>query len=82
MGSSSPMGMCENVLQVLKVCMGNGIGKGNAEERKLPEFRDEKRLCVANAWFYKAKKSKVMYSAGGYETKIDFMLLRKNAESM
>ena len=30
------------------VCGGNGIGKRNAEERRLLEFYDEKELCMAN----------------------------------
>ena len=30
---------------------GNGIGKRNAEGRRLLEFCDEKQLCVANTWF-------------------------------
>ena len=29
----------------------NGIGKRNAERRRLLEFCDEKELCVANTWF-------------------------------
>ena len=47
----------------------NGIGK-----RKL-EFCDERELCVANAWFYKAVKRKITYSDGGCETEIDFGLV-------
>ena len=53
----------------------NGIGKRNAKGRRLLEFCDERELCVANTWFYKADKRKITYSAGGYETEIDFMLV-------
>ena len=55
----------------------NDIGKGNAEERRLLEFCDEKELCVANTWFYKTDKRKITYSAGGCQTKIDFVLVGK-----
>ena len=44
---------------------GNGIGKRNAKGRKLLEFCDERELCVANAWFYKADKREITYSARG-----------------
>ena len=30
---------------------GNGVGKRNAEGRRLLEFCDERELCVANTWF-------------------------------
>ena len=52
----------------------NGIGKRNAEERRLLEFCDERELCVINTWFCKAGKRKITYSAGGCETEIDFVL--------
>ena len=32
-----------------------GIEKRNTEGRRLLEFCDEKKLCVANTWFYKRK---------------------------
>ena len=69
------MDIWENVLRVLKVYTGNGIGKRNAEGRTLLEFCDERELCVANTWFYKADKRKITYSAGGCEKEIDFVLL-------
>ena len=37
---------------------GNGIGKRNAEGRKLLELCDEKELCIAITCFYKADKNK------------------------
>ena len=52
----------------------NGIGKRNAE-RRLLEFCDEKNLCMANTWFYKADKGKITYSANGCETEINFVLV-------
>ena len=64
-----------NVLRVLKVYPGNGIGKRNAEGRRLLELCDERELCVANTWFKKTDERKVTYSAGGCETEIDFVLV-------
>ena len=60
---------------------GASYWKKNAEGRRLLEFCDEKELCVANAWFYKADKRKITYSAGGCETEI-VCLWEKNTESM
>ena len=55
----------------------NGIGERNAQERRLLEFCDEKELCVANTWFYKADKRKITDSAGECETEINFVLVGK-----
>ena len=54
---------------------GNGVGKRNAEGRRLLEFCDERELCVANTWFKKTDKKKITYSAGGCGTEIDFVLV-------
>ena len=54
---------------------GYGIGKRNAEGRRLLEFCVEKELCVANTWFKKKEKRKVTYSAGSCQTEIDFVLV-------
>ena len=35
------------------------------EGKMFLEFCDEKELCIANTWFRKEEKRKVMYSAGG-----------------
>ena len=43
----------------------------------LLEFCDEKELCVANTRLRKGGKRKVTYSAGGNESEIDFVLVRK-----
>ena len=51
---------------------GNGIGKRNAVGRRLLELCDEKELCMANTWLYKADKRKITDIAGGCETEIDF----------
>ena len=32
---------------------------------------------MANTWFYKADKRKIIYSAGGCKTEIDFVLVRE-----
>ena len=60
-----------------RVHWGNGIGKRNAEGKRLLEFCDEKELCVANTWFKKTDKRKFTYSAGGCETEIDFVLVKE-----
>ena len=55
---------------------GNGVGKRNAEGRRLLEFCDGRELCVANTWFKKREKRKITYSAGGgCGTEIDFVLV-------
>ena len=55
---------------------GNGVGKRNAEGRRLLEFCDERQLCVANTWFKKTDKRKITYSAGGgCGTEIDFVIV-------
>ena len=55
------MDMWGKVLRILKVHMGgNGIGKRNAEERRLLEFCDEKELKVANTWFYKRREKSLI----------------------
>ena len=43
----------------------------------LLKFCDEKELCVANTWFRKGENRKVMYSGGGNESEIDFVLVSK-----
>ena len=61
---------------------GNGVGKRNAEGRRLLEFCDERELCMANTWFKKTDKRKITYSASGCGTEIDFVLVGKNTESI
>ena len=56
---------------------GNGIRKRNVERKMLLEFCEEKELCVANTWFRKGEKRKVMYSTEENEMKIDFVLVGK-----
>ena len=57
---------------------GHGSGKKHVEGRRLIEFCDEKELCVANTWLEKKEQRKTMYSMGGNETEIDFVLVGKN----
>ena len=52
---------------------GNGIGKRNAEVRRLLELRDKRELCVANTWLI--RKRKITYNAGECETEIDFVVV-------
>ena len=59
---------------------GNGVGKRNAEGRRLLEFCDGRELCVANTWFKKTDKKKITYSAGGCGTEIDFVLVGENTK--
>ena len=56
---------------------GYGIGKRNAEGRRLLEFCNEKELCVANTWFEKEQR-KITNGMGENETEIDFVLVGKN----
>ena len=56
---------------------GNGVGKRNAEGRRLLEFCDKGELCVANTWFKKTDKRKITYSANGCGTEIDFVLVEE-----
>ena len=57
---------------------GYGIGKRNAEGRRLLVFCNEKKLCMANTWFEKKEQRKITYSMSGNETEIDFVLVGKN----
>ena len=41
----------------------------------------KKKLCVANAWFYKEEKRKISHNAGECKIEIDFVLVGKNTES-
>ena len=61
---------------------GDGVGKRNAEGRRLLEFCDEIELCVANTWFKKTDKSKITYSGGGCGTELILCLWGKNTESI
>ena len=54
---------------------GNGIGKRNEEGRRLLEFCDEKSCAWQTLGFIKTDKRKITYSAGGCQTKIDFVLV-------
>ena len=70
--------MWGNVLKILKVrTRGTVGGKENNCRKRLLEFCDERELCVANTWFCKTDERKITYSAGGYETEIDFVLVGK-----
>ena len=57
------------------VHMGNGIGKRNAEIRRLPKLCDKRALCMANTRSNKTDKRKIIYSVGGCETEIDYVLV-------
>ena len=61
------MDMLVNELWVIRVCM---------EEMELGREMWRER-CVANTWFRKGEKRKMMYSAGGSGTEIDFVLVGK-----
>ena len=49
---------------------GNGVGKRNAEGRRLLEFCDERELCVANTWFKRQTKGKLLIVAVGVKQKL------------
>ena len=54
---------------------GMVVGKELQNGRRLLEFCDEKELCVANTWFYKIDKRKIINSSGGCGTEIDLVLV-------
>ena len=59
---------------------GYEIGKRNVEVKRLHEFCDEKKLCVANTWLEKKKQRKILmiYSMGKNENEIVLELVGKN----
>ena len=61
---------------------GYGTGKRNVEGRRLLEFCDESKLCVANTWFEKKEQRIITYSMGGNETEIVLYWLVKTIESI
>ena len=56
---------------------GFSIGKRNQEGRMLLELSDVKHLCIANKWFRKADKKKIMYGSGCNKSEIDFCIIGK-----
>ena len=52
------MGMWKNMLRVLKVYIGNGVGIRNAEGRRLLNFGDEKGLAWQTHGFVRQTKGK------------------------
>ena len=56
---------------------GYGVGKRNLEGRMILEFCLEKGLCVSNTWRKREEKRKVTFRIGENETKIDFVLTKK-----
>ena len=69
------VGKCAEVFE--SVHGGNGIGKRNAEGRRLLEFCDEKELCLANTWFYKKENRKIICCASECKTEIDLVFVGK-----
>ena len=61
---------------------GNGVGKRNAEGRRLPEFCDERELCVANTWFKRQTKGKSLVVPVDVKQKLILCLWGKNTESI
>ena len=61
---------------------GYGVGRWNMEGRMLPELCLEKELCVSNAWHKREEKRKVTFRLGENETKIDFVLKRKEQQNV
>ena len=52
------------VLRMIGVHDRHEVGKRNVKGRRLLEFCDEKKLCVANTWFEKKEQRKIAYSMG------------------
>ena len=70
-----PCGKCAEGFEVIHG--GYGIGKRNVEGRMLLDFCVQKDLYVANTWYKKRDERKVIYSSGGNDTEIDFVLVGK-----
>ena len=64
-----------NLLRFEGIHGGYGVAKRNAEGRMLLDFCDQKELCVANTWYKKKNKRKVIYSSGRNDTEINFVLV-------
>ena len=62
------------------VHQGNGVGKRNAEGRRLLEFCDERELFVTNTWFKKQTKRKSLIAPVDVELKLILCLWGKNTE--
>ena len=59
---------------------GNGFCERNVKGGEmLLEFWDEKELCVANIWFKKNEKRKIIYRCGGNRTEIDVLVGRNES---
>ena len=56
---------------------GYGVDHRNLEGGMSLEFCLEKELCVSNTWFKREEKRKVRFRMGENETKIDFVLIKK-----
>ena len=41
-----------------------------------------KELCVSSTWFKREEKRKVTFRIGDNETEIDFVLIKKNGDSL
>ena len=61
---------------------GNGIGKRNAEGRRLLEFCDEREQCMANTWLYKANKRKIIIVPMDVKQKLILCFREKNTQSI
>ena len=61
---------------------GNGVGKRNAEGRRLLEFCDKRELCVANTWFKRQTKGKSLIVPVDVKWKLILCLWGKNTESI
>ena len=76
---SGHVGKCAESFKGVHV--GNDIGRRNAEERRLLEFCDERELCVANTWFYKADKRNLsLIVLMNVKQKLILCLCEKNTE--
>ena len=54
-----------------------GVGQRNLEGKMLLESCLEKEFCVSNTWFMREEKRKVTFRMGDIETKIEFVLTKK-----
>lgn len=56
---------------------GHGFGSRNVEGEMLLEFTDAMDLVVANTWFKKSDGKLITYESGGFQTVVDYILVRK-----
>ena len=55
----------------------HGMGKRNDEGQAVVDFAKRMELVISNTLFQKKLGHKIMYSSGGHNTQVDYILLRR-----